>query len=88
MNHWLLKSEPSVYGWDDLVRDEGTRWDGVRNAQAAAHLRAHGVRVLSEEPRRGTAGSLVVFAHPKDCGGVLVELVQPARAPDGTDVGV
>ncbi|MFC3688206.1 methylmalonyl-CoA epimerase [Aquipuribacter hungaricus] len=55
---------------------------------AAAHLRAHGVRVLSEEPRRGTAGSLVVFAHPKDCGGVLVELVQPARAPDGTDVGV
>lgn len=57
-------------------------------AAAAAHLRAHGIRVLSEEPRRGTGGSLVVFAHPKDCGGVLVELVQPARAPDGARGGV
>ena len=33
--------------------------------------------MLYETPRRGTAGSLVNFAHPKDCGGVLVELVQP-----------
>ena len=40
MNHWLLKSEPSAYGWADLVRDGGTRWDGVRNAQAAIHIRA------------------------------------------------
>lgn len=45
---------------------------------AAAHLRAAGVRLLYDAPRRGTAGSLVNFAHPKDCGGVLVELVQPA----------
>lgn len=44
---------------------------------AAAHLRAQGIRVLYDAPRRGTAGSLVNFAHPKDCGGVLVELVQP-----------
>lgn len=43
---------------------------------AAAHLRARGIRVLYDRPRRGTAGSLVNFAHPKDCGGVLVELVQ------------
>ncbi|WP_336923310.1 methylmalonyl-CoA epimerase [Aquipuribacter sp. SD81] len=50
---------------------------------AAEHLRSRGVRVLDPQPRRGTAGSLVAFAHPKDCGGVLVELVQPAgdRAP-------
>lgn len=40
MNHWLFKSEPSAYGWDDLIRDGGTRWDGVRNAQAAIHIRA------------------------------------------------
>ena len=40
MARWLLKSEPSAYGWADLVRDGGTRWDGVRNAQAAIHLRA------------------------------------------------
>jgi methylmalonyl-CoA/ethylmalonyl-CoA epimerase len=31
-----------------------------------------------DEPRRGTAGSLVNFVHPKDAGGVLVELVEPA----------
>lgn len=48
---------------------------------AAEHLGRHGVRVLYPEPRRGTAGSLVNFAHPKDCGGVLVELVQPALPP-------
>ena len=44
---------------------------------AADALRARGIRMLYETPRRGTAGSLVNFAHPKDCGGVLVELVQP-----------
>jgi methylmalonyl-CoA/ethylmalonyl-CoA epimerase len=36
--------------------------------------------VLYEEPKIGTAGSLVNFVHPKDCGGVLIELVQPANA--------
>ena len=40
MAYWLLKSEPESYGWDDLVRDGGTEWDGVRNAAAAGHLRA------------------------------------------------
>ncbi|MBS0283601.1 MAG: EVE domain-containing protein [Proteobacteria bacterium] len=40
MSHWLLKSEPESYSWDDLVRDGGTEWDGVRNNAAAAHLRA------------------------------------------------
>lgn len=55
---------------------------------AAAHLREQGVRVLYEQPRRGTAGSLVNFAHPKDCGGVLVELVQqPASAHPRTVSG-
>ncbi|MBB5790658.1 methylmalonyl-CoA epimerase [Jiangella mangrovi] len=45
---------------------------------AAATLRAQGLRVLYDTARRGTAGSLVNFVHPKDAGGVLVELVQPA----------
>lgn len=46
---------------------------------AAAQLRAQGLRVLYDSARRGTAGSLVNFVHPKDCGGVLVELVQPSE---------
>jgi predicted RNA-binding protein with PUA-like domain len=40
MAYWLMKSEPSSYGWDDLVRDGGTEWDGVRNNAARLHLRA------------------------------------------------
>jgi methylmalonyl-CoA/ethylmalonyl-CoA epimerase len=45
----------------------------------AAALRAKGVRLLYDGARRGTAGSRVNFIHPKDAGGVLVELVQPAE---------
>lgn len=40
MAYWLMKSEPNVYSWDDLVRDRGTGWDGVRNNAARLHLRA------------------------------------------------
>jgi methylmalonyl-CoA/ethylmalonyl-CoA epimerase len=47
---------------------------------AAAALRARGLRLLYDEPRRGTAGSRINFVHPKDAGGVLVELVEPAAA--------
>jgi len=40
MAYWLMKSEPSSYSWDDLVRDQGTEWDGVRNNAARLHLKA------------------------------------------------
>ena len=39
MAHWLMKSEPESYSWDDLVRDGGTEWDGVRNNAARLHLK-------------------------------------------------
>ncbi len=42
-------------------------------------LRDRGVRLLYDAPRRGTSDSRVNFIHPKDAGGVLVELVEPAR---------
>jgi methylmalonyl-CoA/ethylmalonyl-CoA epimerase len=44
----------------------------------SATLRDRGLRLLYEKPRRGTADSRVNFVHPKDAGGVLVELVEPA----------
>ncbi len=47
-------------------------------AATSAELRGRGLRLLYDEPKRGTAGSLVNFIHPKDAGGVLVELVEPA----------
>jgi methylmalonyl-CoA/ethylmalonyl-CoA epimerase len=42
-------------------------------------LRAKGLRLLYDAPRRGTSNSRVNFIHPKDAGGVLVELVEPAK---------
>lgn len=49
--HWLAKSEPDEYSWDDLARDERGRWDGVRNYTARNHLRAM------------KRGDLVLFYH-------------------------
>jgi methylmalonyl-CoA/ethylmalonyl-CoA epimerase len=45
----------------------------------SATLRERGLRLLYDASRRGTSDSRVNFVHPKDAGGVLVELVQPAR---------
>ena len=39
MNYWLVKSEPSAYSWDDLVKEGKTCWSGVRNYAARLHLR-------------------------------------------------
>jgi methylmalonyl-CoA/ethylmalonyl-CoA epimerase len=43
-----------------------------------ATLRERGVRLLYPEPKRGTSNSRINFVHPKDAGGILVELVEPA----------
>ena len=45
--------------------------------KVSAVLRDRGLRLLYDEPRRGTAGSRINFVHPKDSGGVLIELVEP-----------
>ena len=72
--YWLLKSEPDVYGWDDLlVEGEGT-WDGVRNYTARIHLRAMAV------------GDLVFFYH-SNVGVEIVGIAQITQAgfQDPTD---
>ena len=48
--------------------------------QVSAILRERGLRLLYDAPKRGTADSRINFIHPKDAGGVLVELVEPAAA--------
>jgi len=40
MAYWLLKSEPDVYSYEDLVRDKKTEWDGVANNTALIHIRS------------------------------------------------
>ncbi|WP_447003995.1 methylmalonyl-CoA epimerase [Saccharothrix isguenensis] len=53
----------------------------VSDVDAASEaLRAKGFRLLYDSPRRGSADSRVNFVHPKDVGGVLVELVEPAAS--------
>ena len=58
------------------VQQVAYRVDDV--AAVSDELRAKGMRLVYDEPRRGTAGSKVNFVHPKDTGGVLLELVEPA----------
>ncbi len=40
MKYWLMKSEPSAYSWDQLVKDKRTSWSGVRNHQASNNMKA------------------------------------------------
>jgi predicted RNA-binding protein with PUA-like domain len=74
MAYWLMKSEPGSYSWDDLVREGGTEWDGVRNPAARLHLRAMKV------------GDQALFYHS---GGerAVVGIMRIAREgrPDGSD---
>jgi predicted RNA-binding protein with PUA-like domain len=76
MAHWLLKSEPAKYSWDQMVKDGRTHWDGVRNFQAANNMKAM------------KAGERAFFYHSnegKDVVGV-VEIVRPFY-PDPHDPG-
>ncbi len=54
----------------------------------AEAVRAKGVRVLYDEPRRGSMGSRITFLHPKDCHGVLTELVTSAGSASGSEAEV
>jgi methylmalonyl-CoA/ethylmalonyl-CoA epimerase len=62
-------------------RGEGVHHVGYRVgnvADALERFRAQGIRLIDETPRRGSRGTTIAFVHPKDMGGVLVELVQEA----------
>lgn len=91
MAGWLLKSEPSSYGWADLVRDGGTRWDGVRNPAAAAHLRAMApgdeAFIYHSGPEKAAVGIARVTGLPEPDGedgkwvAVPLAPVSPLRRP-------
>lgn len=72
--HFLVKSEPDVFSWDDQVRNGVEPWTGVRNAQAAKFLRAM------------AAGDLAFFYH-SNIGKEIVGVVEVVRTayPDPTD---
>lgn len=57
MNYWLMKSEPSTYSWDQLVKDKKTSWNGVRNFQASNNMKAmkNGDRVFFYHSNEGLA---------------------------------
>lgn len=61
MHHWLMKTEPDAFSWQDLQRDGKATWDGVRNYAARNHLRAMEV------------GDLALIYHSntgKECVGI------------------
>ncbi len=82
MNYWLMKTEPSTYSWDDLVRDKKTIWDGVRNYAARLHLNAmvKGDLILiyhSMEDKAVVGTAKIMkggFPDPKDPNWTVVEL--------------
>ncbi len=70
---WLLKSEPGAYSWDVFVKDGGTYWDGVRNAQARNNLQAM------------RKGDLVLFYHSVNgCEIVGIAKISGESYPDPT----
>ncbi len=73
MAYWLVKSEPSVYSWQQFEKDKQTRWDGVRNYAARLHLR--GMR----------KGDQVLFYHSNE-GLEITGIAKVAREayPDPT----
>jgi predicted RNA-binding protein with PUA-like domain len=74
MAHWLLKSEPSSYSWDQLVKDKHTSWTGVRNPQAQANLKAM------------KPGDTCFFYHSGEGKEIVgVAKVLKAAYPDATD---
>lgn len=74
MGHWLLKSEPDSYGWEDLVRDGGTEWDGVRNNAAAGHLRA-----------MAAGDEALIYHSGKDKAAVGIARIARTAQADGDD---
>jgi predicted RNA-binding protein with PUA-like domain len=86
MAYWLMKSEPHSYSWDQLVRDGGTEWDGVRNPAARLHLKAMKVGDEAFFYHSGEEKAAVGIMHitreaapdPKDANWVSVA-VAPVR---------
>jgi predicted RNA-binding protein with PUA-like domain len=93
MRHWLVKSEPSAYSWEQLVKDGGTQWSGVRNYQAANNLKAmkRGDRAFFYHSNEGLAivgiAEITKEAYPdpsdKDGRFVMVDVkpVMPVKTP-------
>ena len=74
MAYWLMKSEAVKYGWNDLVQDGSTDWDGVRNNAARLHLR-------SMEP-----GDEAFFYHSMEEKAIVgIMRIAGAQKPDGPD---
>ena len=75
MRYWLLKSEPSAYGIDDMARDRTTSWNGVRNYQARNFMR--------DQMRRGDRAFVYHSACEQPGIVGIVEVCRPAH-PDET----
>ena len=74
MHYWLMKSEPDVFSYDDLVAKGQAEWDGVRNHAAQGHMRAM------------RKGDLALFYHSNiGLAAVGIMSIVEEAAPDSTD---
>lgn len=74
MRYWLLRSEPDVYGWDDLIKEGATEWNGVRNYTARNFL------------KEMAPGDLALFYHSNtEKAAVGIMEITRSWQPDGED---
>jgi predicted RNA-binding protein with PUA-like domain len=74
--YWLVKSEPSAYSWDQLVKDKRTVWDGLRSFEARNNLRAM------------KKGDLVLFYHSNEGKEIVgIASVASEATPEATEDG-
>ncbi len=93
MAHWLVKSEPSTYSWDQLVKDKKTSWTGVRNPTAQINLKSMKVGERCFFYHSGTGKEIVgvaeiakaAYPDPTDKAGkavtVDIKAVEPIKLP-------
>ena len=92
MNYWILKTEPSTYSFETLLKDKKTRWDGVRNYQARNNLRLMKVGDLAVIYHSGDVKSAVGLSKvikiaykdptsPDDWAAINLEVVKAFKRP-------
>jgi predicted RNA-binding protein with PUA-like domain len=95
MAYWLLKTEPSVYSWEQLERERTTRWDGITNPAALKHLRSSkpGDRAFiyhTGDERRAVGIAEIAsapYADPKNAKLAVVDLKAVERLAAPVELG-
>jgi predicted RNA-binding protein with PUA-like domain len=82
-HRWVLLADPEDYGFDELVREGRTVWDGIKNATALRNLKRTAldepVLVYHTSPDKALVGTARIASQPREQGGVVVVEVEPVQ---------